>query len=136
MFSGKNGRTDPPAQPCPHCPTKKLKSSKPRPWINVIMKKRLFSHSEREIRSTPVNFAGDILLLTGNCDVVGIDEAQFFDEAIVEVCNTTCQPGGKRVDRGRIGYGLSRQALLVRCPNLLAVGRIRYQSSCDLCTDR
>src|SRR5690349_24911501 len=48
---------------------------------------KIVSHAEREIRSTPVNFASDILLLAGNSDVVGIDEAQFFDEAIVDVCN-------------------------------------------------
>ncbi|MBS1680957.1 MAG: thymidine kinase [Bacteroidetes bacterium] len=57
---------------------------------------KIVSHSEREIRSTPVNFAGDILLLAGDCDVVGIDEAQFFDEAIVDVCNTLANQG-KRV---------------------------------------
>ncbi len=57
---------------------------------------KIISHSDREIRSTPVNFAGDILLLAGNCDVVGIDEAQFFDDAIVEVCNTLAN-SGKRV---------------------------------------
>lgn len=57
---------------------------------------KIVSHSEREIRSTPVNFAGDILLLTGDCDVVGIDEAQFFDPAIVDVCNTLAN-SGKRV---------------------------------------
>lgn len=56
----------------------------------------IVSHSEREIRSTPVNFANDILLLSGDCDVVGIDEAQFFDEAIVDVCNTLANQG-KRV---------------------------------------
>src|SRR4029079_1313418 len=43
---------------------------------------KIVSHAEREIRSTPVNFAADILLLAGDCDVVGIDEAQFFDETI------------------------------------------------------
>jgi len=57
---------------------------------------KIVSHSNQEIRSTPVSFAGDILLLAGNCDVVGIDEAQFFDGAIVEVCNTLAN-GGKRV---------------------------------------
>ncbi|MBS1559885.1 MAG: thymidine kinase [Bacteroidetes bacterium] len=57
---------------------------------------KIISHSEREIRSTPVNFASDILLLAGDCDVVGIDEAQFFDDAIVEVCNTLANQG-KRV---------------------------------------
>ena len=56
----------------------------------------IVSHSERAIRSTPVQFAGDILLLAGNCDVVGIDEAQFFDPEIVDVCNTLAN-SGKRV---------------------------------------
>ena len=57
---------------------------------------KIVSHAEREIRSTPVNFASDILLLAGNSDVVGIDEAQFFDEAIVDVCNHLAN-NGKRV---------------------------------------
>jgi thymidine kinase len=54
------------------------------------------SHNESSIRSTPVNFANDILLLAGDCDVVGIDEAQFFDQTIVEICNTLANQG-KRV---------------------------------------
>src|SRR4051812_8607607 len=57
---------------------------------------QIVSHNENKIRSTPVDFASDILLLAGDCDVVGIDEAQFFDEAIVEVCNTLANQG-KRV---------------------------------------
>lgn len=56
----------------------------------------IVSHSDRAIRSTPVQFAGDILLLAGDCEVVGIDEAQFFDDAIVDVCNTLAN-AGKRV---------------------------------------
>lgn len=56
----------------------------------------IVSHNENAIRSTPVNFAQDILLLSGDCDVVGVDEAQFFDESIVEVCNTLAN-SGKRV---------------------------------------
>ncbi len=57
---------------------------------------QIVSHADRTIRSTPVNVAGDLLLLSGDCDVVGIDEAQFFDDAIVEVCNTLAN-SGKRV---------------------------------------
>jgi thymidine kinase len=57
---------------------------------------KIVSHADREIRSTPVNFANDILLLAGDCDVVGIDEAQFFDDSIIDVCNTLAN-GGKRV---------------------------------------
>lgn len=56
----------------------------------------IVSHNENAIRSTPVNFASDILLLAGDCEVVGIDEAQFFDDSIVDVCNTLAN-GGKRV---------------------------------------
>src|SRR6478609_3692523 len=57
---------------------------------------QVVSHNENSIRSTPVQFANDILLLAGDCDVVGIDEAQFFDEAIVEICNNLANQG-KRV---------------------------------------
>lgn len=57
---------------------------------------RIVSHNENSIRSTPVNFANDVLLLAADCDVVGIDEAQFFDSNIVDVCNTLAN-GGKRV---------------------------------------
>lgn len=57
---------------------------------------RIVSHNETAIRSTPVDFASDIMLLAGNCDVVGIDEAQFFDPAIVDVCNMLAN-SGKRV---------------------------------------
>lgn len=54
------------------------------------------SHNETSIRSTPVNFADDILLLSGDCDVVGIDEVQFFDEQIVSVAQKLANKG-KRV---------------------------------------
>jgi len=57
---------------------------------------QIVSHNENAIRSTPVNFANDIFLLAGDCDVVGIDEAQFFDQSIVEVCNTLAN-NGKRI---------------------------------------
>ncbi|PZX52665.1 thymidine kinase [Algoriphagus chordae] len=54
------------------------------------------SHNENSIRSSPVNFADDILLLSGDCDVVGIDEVQFFDEQIVRVAQKLALQG-KRV---------------------------------------
>lgn len=57
---------------------------------------KVVSHNETAIRSTPVDFAQDILLLAGDCDVVGIDEAQFFDETLVDVCNKLAN-SGKRV---------------------------------------
>lgn len=54
------------------------------------------SHNRTAIRSTPVQFASDIILLAGDSDVVGIDEAQFFDNDIVEVCRKLAN-SGKRV---------------------------------------
>lgn len=54
------------------------------------------SHNANSIRSTPVQFANDILLLAGDCDVVGIDEAQFFDEQLPEVCQGLAN-SGKRI---------------------------------------
>jgi len=54
------------------------------------------SHNRTAIRSTPVQFASDILLLTGESDVIGIDEAQFFDDQIIEVCRKLAN-SGKRV---------------------------------------
>lgn len=56
----------------------------------------IVSHNDTSIRSTPVSFAGDILLLSGTCDVVGIDETQFFDEDIVRVVQLLANQG-KRV---------------------------------------
>lgn len=43
------------------------------------------SHDENSIQSTPVENSANILLLSGNVDVIGIDEAQFFDKGLVEV---------------------------------------------------
>jgi len=54
------------------------------------------SHNAMAIRSTPVHTAAEIYLYAGDCEVVGIDEAQFFDEQIVEVCNKLAD-AGKRV---------------------------------------
>ena len=51
------------------------------------------SHDAHAIRSTPVESAQNILLLTSDVDVVGIDEAQFFDEGIVDVCRALADSG-------------------------------------------
>lgn len=54
------------------------------------------SHNDNRIPSTPVPAAVNILLLASEADVIGIDEAQFFDEGLVEVC-TILANRGKRV---------------------------------------
>jgi len=51
------------------------------------------SHDAIEIRSTPVPVASNIRLLANDVDVVGIDEAQFFDDEIVAVCNDLANRG-------------------------------------------
>ena len=54
---------------------------------------RVVSHDDTSIVSTPVDNASAILLLASEVDVVGIDEAQFFDSSIVEVCNNLADNG-------------------------------------------
>lgn len=54
------------------------------------------SHNANKIKSTPVQSSADILALAGDCDVVGIDEAQFFDYGIIDVANDLAN-SGKRV---------------------------------------
>jgi thymidine kinase len=54
---------------------------------------RVVSHDEKSISSTPVDNASSILLLAGEVDVVGIDEAQFFDNSIADVCNSLADNG-------------------------------------------
>lgn len=51
------------------------------------------SHDRSSIRSTPVDSSGSILLMTGDVDVVGIDEAQFFDDGLVDVCTQLANQG-------------------------------------------
>ena len=58
------------------------------------------SHNHNKIRSTPVESSNEILLLGSTCDVVGIDEAQFFDDGIVEVANQLANNGVRVVIAG------------------------------------
>jgi len=51
------------------------------------------SHDANSIASTPVDASGNIPLLCGNIDVVGIDEAQFFDPNLPDVCNLLAHQG-------------------------------------------
>lgn len=47
----------------------------------------IVSHDENAIQSTPIDNSQTILLLASDVDVVGIDEAQFFDDQLPEVCD-------------------------------------------------
>ena len=60
---------------------------------NRYDEEKVVSHDANEIMSTPVPASGNILLLANNVDVVGIDEAQFFDDGLPEVCNQLANQG-------------------------------------------
>ena len=51
------------------------------------------SHDQNSIHSTPIDASGAILLLASDIDVVGIDEAQFLDDNLVDVCNELANRG-------------------------------------------
>ena len=61
---------------------------------------RVVSHDANEILSTPVPTASNMPLLADGCDVVGIDEAQFFDDEIVNVCNVLANKGVRVIVAG------------------------------------
>jgi thymidine kinase len=63
-------------------------------------KKKVVSHNDNAIHSTPVDFARDILLRATDCDVVGVDEAQFFDDDIIGVVNELANQGKRVVIAG------------------------------------
>jgi thymidine kinase len=58
------------------------------------------SHEGNSIPSTPVDSSSSILLMSGGYDVIGIDEAQFFDDNIVEVCNILANQGVRIIVAG------------------------------------
>lgn len=61
---------------------------------------KVVSHDANEIMSTPVPAAANIPILADGCDVVGIDEAQFFDQEIVSVCNDLANKGVRVIVAG------------------------------------
>jgi thymidine kinase len=67
---------------------------------NRYSETRVVSHDEKSIVSTPVDNASAILLLAGEVDVLGIDEAQFFDSSLVDVCNQLADRGIRLIVAG------------------------------------
>lgn len=61
---------------------------------------KVVSHDANEIRSTSVPAAANIPILADGCDVVGIDEAQFFDDEIVRICNDLANKGVRVIVAG------------------------------------
>ena len=58
------------------------------------------SHDQNTIRSTPIDSSGNILLLASDIDVVGIDEAQFLDDGLMDVCNQLANNGVRVIVAG------------------------------------
>lgn len=77
------------------------------------------SHDQNSIMSSPVENSSSILLLSSNIDVVGIDEAQFFDEGLIDVCNELAYRGIRVIVAGLdMDY---KGVLFGPIPNLCAV---------------
>jgi thymidine kinase len=65
-----------------------------KPQVDVrYSEDEVVSHDSNSIRSTPVSSSRNILLMATDVDVVGIDEAQFFDMGLTEVCNQLASQG-------------------------------------------
>jgi thymidine kinase len=54
---------------------------------------KIISHDDKSIISKPVKIAANILKLVTDAEVIGIDEAQFFDDGLVDVCNDLANSG-------------------------------------------
>jgi thymidine kinase len=72
-----------------------------KPMVDVrYHEDMVVSHDANQIRSTAVPAAANIRILGDTCDVVGIDEAQFFDDEIITVCNDLANKGVRVVVAG------------------------------------
>ena len=72
-----------------------------KPCIDTrYSEEEVVSHDSHAIRSTPGDSPQNILLMSSDVDVVGIDEAQFFDESIVDVCRQLADNGVRVIVAG------------------------------------
>ena len=72
-----------------------------KPEVDVrYSEEKVVSHDRNEISSTSVSSSGNILLLVSDVDVVGIDEAQFFDHALPDVCTKLANRGVRVIVAG------------------------------------
>ncbi len=72
-----------------------------KPMIDTrYSEENVVSHDSNSVASTPVESSQSILLMATEADVIGIDEAQFFDEGLVEVCNTLANRGKRIIIAG------------------------------------
>ena len=72
-----------------------------KPAIDVrYSEEDVVSHDQKHIQSTPIDSSASILLLAADIEVVGIDEAQFFDMGLVDVCNELANRGVRVIVAG------------------------------------
>ena len=83
-----------------------------KPVVDVrYSREEVVSHDKNSILSTPVEHSSNILLLASEVEVVGIDEAQFFDEGLADVCQQLADQGirvivaGLDMDFKRVPFG-------------------------------
>ena len=77
----------------------KVEIFKPRIEVRYSVEE-VVSHDENAIQSTPVDSSANIFLLASGVEVVGIDEAQFFDDGLVDVCNQLANRGIRVIAAG------------------------------------
>ena len=118
-----------------------------KPAIDVrYSEEDVVSHDQKHIQSTPIDSSASILLLASDIDVVGIDEAQFFDMGLVDVCNELAYRGirviiaGLDMDFKGVPFGpmpalcaiadevTKVHAICVRCGNLAYVSHRKVSS--------
>ena len=118
-----------------------------KPRIDVrYSEEDVVSHDQTHITSTPIDSPASILLLASDIDVVGIDEAQFFDMSLVDVCNELANKGirviiaGLDMDYKGIPFGpmpalcaiadevTKVHAICVRCGNLAYVSHRKVKN--------
>jgi thymidine kinase len=111
-----------------------LKAEIFKPAIDVRYDaEKIVSHDASSIHSTPVSSSQNILLLTQDVDVVGIDEAQFFDEGITQVCAQLALKGIRVIvaglDMDYMGNPFGQM------PNLLAIADYitKLHAICQVC---
>ena len=72
-----------------------------KPCIDVrYSEDQVVSHDSHSIPSTPIESPASMLLLSSEVEVVGVDEAQFFDDTIVEVVQTLANRGVRVIVAG------------------------------------
>ena len=98
MFSGK---TEELLRRLKRAEFAKLKISVFKPQVDIrYHNEKVVSHDSNTIISTPINSPSEILRLVNDSKVVAIDEAQFFNDDLIAVCNTLANQGRRVIIAG------------------------------------